>query len=108
MADNDPGLDRDKFPVYGCKDPDSGPIKIRLENGLLIANKEGEDHEITRRGNLPSGEFALRYVTPTECERLQTVPDGYTSCVSDTQRYRMLGNGWTVDVISHILSYSLS
>ena len=108
VADNDPGLDRDKFPVYGCKDPDSGPIKIRLENGLLIANKEGKDHEITRRGSLPSGEFALRYVTPTECERLQTVPDGYTSCVSDTQRYRMLGNGWTVDVISHILSYSLS
>jgi len=47
----------------------------------------------------------LRRLTPTECERLQTVPDGYTSCVSDTQRYRMLGNGWTVDVIAHIFSY---
>ena len=47
----------------------------------------------------------LRRLTPTECERLQTVPDGYTSIVSDTQRYRMLGNGWTVDVIAHILSY---
>jgi len=35
---------------------------------------------------------------------LQTVPDGYTKSVSNTQRYRMLGNGWTVDVISHILS----
>jgi len=44
-----------------------------------------------------------RRATPTECERLQTVPDGYTSCVSDTQRYRMLGNGWTVNVIAHIL-----
>lgn len=44
----------------------------------------------------------LRYITPTECERAQTVPDGYTDCVSNTQRYKMLGNGWTVDVIAHI------
>ena len=43
-----------------------------------------------------------RKLTPLECERLQTVPDGYTEGVSNTQRYRMLGNGWTVDVISHI------
>ena len=47
----------------------------------------------------------LRKLMPVECERLQTVPDGYTSCVSDTQRYRMLGNGWTVSVVSHIFSY---
>lgn len=46
----------------------------------------------------------VRKLTTTECERLQTVPDGYTDCVSDTQRYKMLGNGWTVDVISHILN----
>lgn len=39
-----------------------------------------------------------------ECERLQTVPDNYTSCVSNSQRYKMLGNGWTVDVIAHIFS----
>lgn len=43
-------------------------------------------------------------LTPLEYERLQTLPDNYTSCVSDTQRYKMLGNGWTVDVIVHILS----
>lgn len=47
----------------------------------------------------------IRRLTPIECERLQTVPDNFTDCVSDTQRYRMLGNGWTVDVIAHILSY---
>jgi DNA-cytosine methyltransferase len=47
----------------------------------------------------------IRRLTPTECERLQTVKDGYTSIVSDTQRYKMLGNGWTIDVICHILSY---
>jgi len=44
-----------------------------------------------------------RKITPTEFEKLQTVPVGYTDCVSDTQRYAMVGNGWTIDVISHIL-----
>jgi len=43
-----------------------------------------------------------RKLTPVECERLQTVPDGYTDYVSNTQRYKMLGNGWTVDVVKHI------
>ena len=47
----------------------------------------------------------IRRLTPTECERLQTVADGYTAHVSDTQRYRMLGNGWTISVIAHIFSY---
>jgi DNA (cytosine-5)-methyltransferase 3A len=45
----------------------------------------------------------IRKLTPIEAERLQTVPDNYTSMVSNTQRYKMLGNGWTVDVIAHIL-----
>ena len=49
-------------------------------------------------------EKGLRYITPIECERAQTVPDNYTECVSNTQRYKMLGNGWTVSVISHIFS----
>jgi DNA-cytosine methyltransferase len=47
--------------------------------------------------------FSWRKLTPLECERLQTVPDGYTAGVSNTQRYKMLGNGWTCDVIVHIL-----
>jgi len=47
----------------------------------------------------------IRRLTPVECERLQTVKDNYTNHVSDSQRYKMLGNGWTVDVISHILKY---
>ena len=49
-----------------------------------------------------SDEHGVRRLTPTECERAQTVEDEYTNHVSDTQRYRMLGNGWTVDVITHI------
>ena len=44
-----------------------------------------------------------RKLTPLECERLQTVPDNYTNHVSNSQRYKMLGNGWTVDVIAHIM-----
>ena len=47
----------------------------------------------------------LRKPTPIECERLQGVRQNYTDCVSDTQRYKMLGNGWTVDVIAHIFSF---
>lgn len=49
------------------------------------------------------GNLMYRKLTPIECERLQTVPDNYTAHVSNTQRYKMLGNGWTVDVIAHIL-----
>jgi site-specific DNA-cytosine methylase len=49
-------------------------------------------------------EGTVRKLTPIECERLQTVPDNYTSCISDNKRYAALGNGWTVDVICHILS----
>ena len=45
----------------------------------------------------------LRKLTPEECEILQTVPPGYTEGVSNTQRYKMLGNGWTIDIIAHIL-----
>jgi len=45
----------------------------------------------------------VRKLTPVECERLQTVPDNYTEGVSNTQRYKMLGNGWNVDTITHIL-----
>jgi len=47
----------------------------------------------------------IRRLTPIECERLQTVKDNYTNHVSDSQRYKMLGNGWTVDVIAHIFKY---
>lgn len=47
----------------------------------------------------------IRRLTPTECARLQTIPDWYKWECSDTQQYRMLGNGWTVDVIAHILSF---
>ena len=54
---------------------------------------------------LPDGLYIIRKLTVNECKRLQTVPEWYRFSVSQTQAYKMLGNGWTVDVISHILSY---
>lgn len=57
-----------------------------------------------REPKIAQPELTWRKLTPLECERLQTVPDGYTEGVSNTQRYRMLGNGWTVEVIKHIFS----
>ena len=47
----------------------------------------------------------IRRLTPVEYERLQTLPENYTKALSDAQRYKVIGNGWTVDVISHILSF---
>ena len=58
-----------------------------------------------QKDNLVNNNSQIRRLTPIECERLQTVKDNYTNHVSDSQRYRMLGNGWTVDVIVHILKY---
>ncbi len=54
-------------------------------------------------GNFVSWKDFIRKLTTVECERLQTMPDGYTAGVSDTQRYKMIGNGWTIDVIVHLL-----
>lgn len=53
--------------------------------------------------DLPDGDYMIRKLTPIEAERLQTLPDNYTEGVSNTQRYKGIGNGWTVDVIAHIL-----
>ena len=53
--------------------------------------------------DLPDGDYIIRKLTPVEAERLQTLPDNYTAGISDTQRYKCIGNGWTVDVIVHIL-----
>jgi len=57
------------------------------------------------RGNYIEDSFGIRKLTPIECERLQTLHDNYTEGISDTQRYKCIGNGWTVDVISHIFSF---
>lgn len=58
-----------------------------------------------KRPVLQDADGEMRALTPVECERLQTLPDGYTEGLSKTQRYKCLGNGWTVDVIAHILRH---
>ena len=60
------------------------------------------DHKISLTKD-DTQEIFWRKLTPLECERLQTVPDNYTNHVSNTRRYQMLGNGWTIEVITHIL-----
>ena len=54
---------------------------------------------------LADGYYIIRKLLPIECERLQTLPEGYTEGVSDAQRIKALGNGWTVEVIAHILKH---
>ena len=58
-----------------------------------------------REPKISTDNITWRKLTPMECERLQTVPDNYTNHVSNSQRYKMLGNGWTIKVISHILNH---
>ena len=58
------------------------------------------------QGQIVFSNKLIRRLTPTECESLQTVPKNYTNVCSNTQRYKMLGNGWTVDVICHILEHA--
>lgn len=71
---------------------------------------EVKDGHITIQGKqypikLVDGHYIICKLTVRECMRLQTVPEDYIFPVSDTQAYKMLGNGWTVDVIAHILSH---
>ena len=68
-------------------------------NGMsnVLINESALEHPNVYNGIL------YRKLTPIECERLQTFPDNWTDCVSNTQRYKSIGNAWTVDVIAHIL-----
>lgn len=72
----------------------------------LVAREDGKCNclttSLTKEHILLDESNNFRKLTPIECERLQTVPDNYTNFVSNTQRYKMLGNGWTIDIIAHI------
>ena len=97
--------------LFGCITPDR---VNKRQNGQRF-NDGNKFYTLTaqdRHGVLVEG--YIRRLTPIECERLQTLPDNYTAIgvidgkevpISNTQRYKMLGNGWTVDVIAHILSF---
>ena len=79
--------------------------RIYSPNGKAptLTTMQGGHREPKVAIDLQSNGMQWRKLTPVECERLQTVPDNYTNHVSNSQRYKMLGNGWTIDVIAHIL-----
>lgn len=79
-----------------------------------IREKQLEDFKSRMPQNKQGVEFthngityvaAIRRLTPTECAKLQTVPADYEFCTSETQQYRCLGNGWTIEVIKHIFGF---
>lgn len=76
-----------EYPVYEVK------------NGIITIKDK------TYPIKLQDGFYIIRKLTPIECERLQTMPDGYTEGISNTQRYKCLGNGWTAEVIIHIMRH---
>lgn len=89
---------------------DQSRLVIEAADGKQMPVYEVRGGYITIKGKtypikLADGFYIIRKLTVTECKRLQTVPDTYAFPVSDTQAYKMLGNGWTVDVIAHIMSH---
>lgn len=85
---------------------------VKGKSVCLSANGDGRGAKTgLYKIDLPDGDYIIRKLAPLECERLQTLPDGYTlvldengkQLISNTQRYKGLGNGWTIDVIAHIL-----
>lgn len=85
-------------PLSCLKNPNN--LKIyEVSNGNITIN--GKTYPI----KLADGFYIIRLLTVLECKRLQTVPDNYIMPCSKSQNYKMLGNGWTIDVIAHILSH---
>lgn len=97
---------------------DSQAHRVYSVKGKSVTLSSGSGGQGGKTGlykiDLPDGDYTIRKLTPVECERLQTLPDNYTALgidkkgkevkVSNAQRYKALGNGWTVDVISHIFN----
>ena len=73
----------------------------KVENGLITI--KGKQYEI----DLADGYYIIRKLTVKECARLQTMPDDYCKAVSDSQAYKAFGNGWTAEVIIHLLNHAL-
>lgn len=86
-------------------------LEIEAEDGKKYPVYEVRNGQITIKGKqypikLADGFYIIRKLTVTECKRLQTVPESYVFPTSQAQAYKMLGNGWTVDVIAHILQHA--
>jgi DNA (cytosine-5)-methyltransferase 1 len=101
----------------------AGKSDLMITSGTLRTHKDGEGFREVQSGkgatipararedgsgqNVVAVNSRIRRLTPLECQRLQTVNDNYNMPVSDSQKYKMLGNGWTIEVISHIFKYIL-
>lgn len=104
-----------KTGLYAIPVEFEGAVPIRAvscADGKVYTVYEVREGQITIKDKqypikLQDGYYIIRKLTPTECERLQTMPDGYTAAVSNSQRYKALGNGWTAEVIIHILNHAL-
>lgn len=79
----------------------------RVENGkiTLVFEKSPNKEPFTFNVTVPDGRYNLRPINRNECERLQTLPDNYTKAISESKACDCIGNGWTVDVIAHILKH---
>ena len=97
------GAWRGRYIKDGKRQDHKGSVAGKTEQRLEI-RQDGKTNTLTtvQKDNVVVIPPTYRKLTPLECERLQTVPDNYTSSVSNSQRYKMLGNGWTVEVIKHI------
>ena len=79
-------------------------LELRFDDKTNSLTSVQKDNVVVQRhDHVDVDEYAWRKLTPLECERLQTIPENYTKHVSNTQRYRMSGNGWTISVIEHLL-----
>lgn len=91
--------DIDRKTCVAIRQEIAGEGTYRIKDGWVEYN--GKKYSI----ELQDGYYKFRKLTPIEFERLQTLPDNYTEGISKTQRYKTTGNGWTVDIIAHILGY---
>ena len=99
---------------YAIEFDDEGkPIKAIGKDGKEITIYEVRNGLITMKGKqypikLVDGYYIIRKLTARECMRLQTVPEWYEFPVSDSQAYKMLGNGWTCEVIAHLIRSAMA
>lgn len=102
------GAWRGRYKIDGVRQDGKGSVAGKTTQ-MLELRKDEKTNTLTtvQKDNVVVDNDTMnwRKLTPLECERLQTVDDNYTEGVSNTQRYKMLGNGWTIDVISHILNH---
>jgi len=101
------GAIRGRYIVDGKRQDHKMKTAGLTEQRLEVRN-DGKTNTLTtvQKDNLVVyDDMQYRKLTPVECERLQTLPDNWTSILSNTQRYKSIGNGWTIDVITHILKH---